>query len=292
MQHNTESFSFYWTVQTYNTKHEEAYTYEQLTAESGDIVRAAFLQGGIECGLTAAASLTAQWLVRESVWCVTAALSLSVLDTVVEDARAILGLVECGLGRRLCWVVAELWVDYAAGKEQVEHSQGEEAFDFAGAVGTESAVGDSLNWVESVAVGHQVGLTGTGAWQEELGPWNARVITGERYNVQHAAVVTVGELLAQVVDAVDWLAVTSTVIILKVAPAGVLVDLVKVLRSHQIGDSTVHLLTALDQTAYVSVNHGLKVALHALEPGQRRTGQKTRNDNLHLVSECCCMLIH
>merc|ERR1739848_72486 len=82
-----------------------------LATQSGNIVRAAFLQGGIKRGTAAATSFTAQRLVRESVGCLTAALSLGILNAFVQHTSAVFGLIERRVGRRQQRVVTVLEVD-------------------------------------------------------------------------------------------------------------------------------------------------------------------------------------
>jgi len=149
---------------------------------------------------------------------VTAASPLSIFNTVDQWTTGF--LVESGL--------LKLFINGTSSDEQVKHFQDEDTFDFAGAVGTESGVGDWVNVVESVAVEDQVRLTGTGTWQVLHLPWDARVVTSAFFIVKHAAIITVSEFFAKVIDSVDWFSVTSSVVVFEVAPATVLVDSVEV----------------------------------------------------------------
>jgi len=149
---------------------------------------------------------------------VTAASPFGIFNTV--DQRTTGFLIEG-------WLL-KLFVDGTSGDEQVEYFQDEDTFDFAGTVSAESGVVDWVNVVESVAVEDQVRFSGTGTWQVLYLPWDARVVSSGFFVIEHAAIVTVSEFLAKVIDTVDWFSVTSSVVVFEVAPATVLVDSVEV----------------------------------------------------------------
>lgn len=186
---------------------------------------------------------------------ITAASSLSVLNTVLEWAAGL--LVECGL--------AEGWIDHTSSDKQVERFQDEHALDLASTVLAESGVSDWVDVVESVAVEDQVALSGTGTWKVLDFPWYARVVSGGLLDVQHAAVVAIVQLLAKVIDTVDWLSVTSSVVVLKVAPAGVLVESVKVVLAEDVTDGSWLRSVGLDEGSDVSVGEVIHLILHGLE---------------------------
>jgi len=97
--------------------------------------------------------------------------------------------------------------------------------------------------------------------------------------VEHAAVITVGKLLAKVVDSVDRLSVASPVVVLKVAPAAVLVDSVKVVSSKDIRNRSRLRSVGLDQRSDVSVGEVVHLVLHGLEAGLGAAGQHYRGGN-------------
>jgi len=236
---------------------------ESLAGDPGNIIWAALLESGV-VGLTAAAaSLSAERLVWESVWHITAAGSLGVLDTILERAAGL--LVEGWLH--------ELWVDNATGNEQVEHFQDEHALNLAGAVLAEAGVGDWVNVVETVAVEDEVGFSGTGTWQVLHFPWHARVVSGDLLNIHHAAVITIVQLLAEVVDTVDWLTVASAVVALKVAPASILVESIEVFFGEDVTDGSWLWSVGLDERSDVSVGEIVHLLLHGLEAGLGKPNQ-------------------
>jgi hypothetical protein len=186
------------------------------------------LKGGIKGLSTAASSLSRQWFVWESVWVISATSSFGILDTVNQGAT---GFFVKG------WLLV-LFVNGTSSDEQVEHFQDEDTFDFAGTVGAESGI---INWadiVESVAVEDQVRFSGTGTWKVLHLPWDARVVSGGFFEIEHATVITVSQFLTEVIDTVDWFSVTSSVVVFKVAPATVFVDSVKVITGENIGDGS------------------------------------------------------
>ena len=71
------------------------------------------------------------------------------------------------------------------------------------------------------------------------------------------------------INTVQRLPVTASMIVLKVAPTSVLVDTVKVVAGQNVADLTVLRLSVLDEAAHVSVAHVLKVSLHVGEAGKR-----------------------
>ena len=183
------------------------------------------MKSGIKSGVTAATSFSRKRLVWESVWVDSAARSFRIFDTVDQWAT---GFLVKG------WLHV-LLVDSTSGDEQVEYFQNEDTFDLAGTVGAESGV----DVVETVAVEGQVDFSGTGTWQVLDCPRNARVVTSGFFEVEHAAIVTVSKFLAKVIDSVDWLSVASSVVVLEVTPASVLVDSVEVIAGQDIGDDSV-----------------------------------------------------
>jgi len=245
--------------------------HEDLTSDPRNVIRAAGLKGSVISGTTAAASLTRERFERESVWVLAAAGSLSVLDTVLEGTAKL--LIERWL--------AELLVDLTAGNKQVEHFQNEDALDLASTVLAEAGTRDWVDVVEAVAIEHQVVLTGTGAWEVLDFPWYARVVASEVLKVQHAAVVAVGQLLAEVVNSIDWLSVTSSVVVLEVAPAAVLVDSVKVFAGEDVTDGPWLWSVGLDQRSDVPVGEVGHLVLHSLKSGMGVANQKHRCEQLH-----------
>jgi hypothetical protein len=209
----------------------------KLASDSGDIIRAAFLKSGVK-GLTAAASsFSGEWFVWESVWVFTAASPFGVFNTVDQWATDF--FVEV-------WLHV-LFVDLTTGNEQVEYFQDENTFDFAGTVGAESGVVDWVNVVESVAVKDQVRLTSSSTWKVLDFPWNARVVSGEFFKVEHAAIVTISKFFTEVINSVNWFSVTSSVVVFEVAPATVLVDSVKVIAGEDIRNGSWLRSVSLDQ---------------------------------------------
>lgn len=199
---------------------------------------------------------------------VTAASPFGIFNTVDQWTTGF--LVESGLH--------ELLVNGTSGNEQVEYFQDEDTFDFAGAVGTESGVGDWVNVVESVAVEDQVRLTGTGTWQVLHCPWDARVVTSALFVVEHATVVTVGEFFTEVIDTVDWFSVTSSVVVFEVAPATVLVDSVEVVAGQDVGDGSRLWSVGLDQRSDVSVGEIVHLIFHGLESGMGVPDEETASE--------------
>jgi len=156
-----------------------------------------------------------------------------------------------------------LFVDSTSGDEQVEYFQNEDTFDLAGTVGAESGV----DVVETVAVESQVDFSGTGTWKVLNFPRNARVVTSGFFEVKHAAIVTVSEFLAKVIDSVDWFSVTSSVVVFKVTPATVLVDSVKVITGQDIGDGSWLGSVGFDERSNVSLGEVFHLVFHGLETG-------------------------
>ena len=191
--------------------------------------------------------------------------SFGVLDTV--DQRATGFLIEF-------WLHV-LFFDSTSSDEQVEYFQDEDALDFAGTVGAEAGVSDRVDVVETVAVEDQVGLSGTGTWKVSHFPWNARVVTRGFFVVEHAAIVSVGEFLAKVIDTVDWLSMTSSVVVFEVAPATVLVYSFKVFSGEDVGDGSRLWLVGLNQRSNVSVGEVVHLFLHGLETGMGVPDEKS-----------------
>lgn len=199
---------------------------------------------------------------------VTAASPFSIFNTV--DQRTTGFLVEG-------WLL-ELFVDGTSGDEQVEYFQDEDTFDFASTVSAESGVVDWVDVVESVAVEDQVRFSGTGTWQVLYLPWDARVVSSGFFVIEHAAIVTVGEFLAKVIDTVDWFSVTSSVVVFEVAPATVLVDSVKVISGEDIRDSSRLWSVGLDQRSDVSVGEVVHLVFHGLEAGMGVPDKETASE--------------
>jgi len=195
-----------------------------LTGDSGNIIWAAFLEGGVKSLSTAASSFSGKWFVWESVWVITTASSFGIFNSVNQWAS---GFFVKG------WLLV-LFVNGTSSDEQVEYFQDEDTFDFAGAVSAELGV-----WiVETVAVEDQVRFSGTGTWKVLNFPWHTRVVSGGLFEIEHATVITVSQFLTEVIDTVDWFSVTSSVVVFKVAPASVLVDSVKVFTGEDVGDGS------------------------------------------------------
>jgi hypothetical protein len=195
------------------------------------------LKGGIKSLSTAASSLSRQWFVWESVWVITATSSFSIFNTVNQWAT---GFFVKG------WLLV-LFVNGTSSDEQVEYFQNEDTFDFASTVGAEVGLGDWVDSVESVAVEDQVRFSGTGTWKVLHLPWDATVVSSGFFKIEHATVITVSQFFTEVIDSVDWFSVTSSVVILKVAPATVLIDSVKVFTGENIGDGSWLRSVGLDQ---------------------------------------------
>jgi len=186
-----------------------------------------------------------------------AASSFSVLDTVDQWAT---GFLVKG------WLHV-LFFDSTSSDEQVKDFQDEDTFDFAGTVSAETFVGDWVDVVESVAVEGQVGFSGTGSWKVSHFPWDATVISGGFFVIDHAAVISVREFLAKVVDAVDRLSVTSSVVVFEVTPATVLVDSVEVITGQDIGDGSWLGSVGFDERSNVSLGEIAHLFSHGLETG-------------------------
>jgi len=215
------------------------------------------LKSGIKSGAAAATSFSGEWFVWESVGVFSAASSFSVLDTVDQWAT---GFLVKG------WLHV-LFFDSTSSDEQVKDFQDEDTFDFAGTVSAETFVGDWVDVVESVAVEGQVGFSGTGSWKVSDFPWDATVISGGFFVIDHAAVISVREFLAKVVDAVDRLSVTSSVVVFEVTPATVLVDSVKVVVGQDVRDGSRLWSVGLDETSDVPVGEVGHLFFHGLEAG-------------------------
>jgi len=188
------------------------------------------LKSSIKSLGSTAASFSRKWFVREPVWVFSATSSFSVFNTVLKWAMNFFVKTVA---------LTEVFIDSTTGDEQVESPQNKHTFDFTGAVLTESGVVDWVNVVESVAVENQVSLSGTSSWQVLNFPRDARVVSGQFFVVDHATVVSVGELFTDVIDTVEWFSVTSSVVVFEVAPASVLVDSVKVVAGKNVGDGSI-----------------------------------------------------
>jgi hypothetical protein len=226
------------------------------------------LKSGIKSGTTAATSFSRQWFVWEPVWVVTAASPFGIFNTV--DQRTTGFFVKRGL--------RVLLVNGTSSDKQVKHFQYKNTFNFADTVSAESGVGDWVNVVKSVAVKNQVRFSGTGTWQVLYFPWNARVVSSGFFVIEHAAIVTVSEFLAKVIDTVDWFSVTSSVVVFEVAPATVLVDSVKVITGEDIRDSTRLWSVGLDQRSDVSVGEVVHLVFHGLEAGMGVPDKETASE--------------
>ena len=169
--------------------------------------------------------------------------------------------------------------DLASGNKQVEHFQSEKTFDLAGAVCAKSGV----DVIESVAVENEVGLTGTGARKVLHFPWNTRIITGGLLEIEHAAIVTIREFFAKVVDPADRFTMSSSVIVLEVTPATVLVDSIEVIVGEDVGDGSWLRSVGFDQRSNVPVGQVLHLILHRLETGMGIADEKGGRENFHLL---------
>jgi hypothetical protein len=218
------------------------------------------LKSGIKSGVTAATSFSRKRLVWESVWVDSAARSFRIFDTVDQWAT---GFFVKG------WLHV-LLVDSTSGDEQVEYFQNEDTFDLAGTVGAESRV----DVVKTVAVEGQVDFSGTSTWQVLDFPRNARVVTKGFFEVEHAAIVTVSKFLAKVIDSVDWLSVASSVVVLEVTPASVLVDSVEVIAGQDIGDGSWLGSVGFDERSNVSLGEVAHLFFHGLETGIGVAGEE------------------
>jgi len=210
---------------------------EQLAAQSGHIIVAAVLKGGVVGGSSATRSLAREWLVRESVGMFAATSSFGVLDSILE--RTVYFLVET-VGLHI------LFVDKPASDKKIESSKYKHSFNFARAILAKAGISGLVDWVESIAVKHQIGLSGAGARKVPYCPWDASVIARSLLEINHATIVAIVKLLAHVVDSSERFAFASSVIVLEVAPASVFVDSVKVFLVENLGDSSIHCLTRLD----------------------------------------------
>jgi hypothetical protein len=186
------------------------------------------LEGGVKGLSTAASSFSREWFVWESVWVFTATSSFGIFNSVNQWATGF--FVKSWL--------RVLFVNSTSGDEQVEYFQDEDTFDFASTVLAEVGFGDWVDSVESVAVKDQVGFSGTGTWKVLDFPWDARIVSGLFFKIEHATVITVSQFFTEVIDTVDWFSVTSSVVVFKVAPASVFVDSVKVFTGENIGDGS------------------------------------------------------
>jgi len=166
--------------------------------------------------------------------------------------------------------------------KQVESFQNEQTFDFASAVGTESSLGVCVYIVESVADKVQVRFSGTSSWKVLDFPWDTTVITSSGFEVHHAAIITIVQFLAKVIDSVDWFTVASAVVFFKVAPASVLVEFVKVVTGEDIRDSSWLWLVGLDQRSDVSVGEFVHLVFHGLEPGLGESSEESGGGDLQL----------
>jgi len=243
-----------------------------LTGDSGNIIRAAFLEGGVKSLSTAASSLSRKWFVWESVWVFTTTSSFGIFDSVNQWATGF--LVKS-------WLLV-LFVNGTSSDEQVEDFQDEDTFDFASTVGAEVGVSDWVDSVESVAVEDQVGFSGTGSWEVLNFPWDARVVSGGFFEIEHATVITIGQFFTEVIDTVDWFSVTSSVVVFKVAPATVLVDSVEVFAGENIGDGSWLRSVGLDQRSNVPVGQFVHLVFHGLEAGLGEPDEEGRGESLQL----------
>jgi len=209
------------------------------------------------------------------VWGFAAASSLGVLDTVFEWATGF--LIEL-------WLHV-LWINGTTSNEQVERFQDKHALDLASAVLAESGLGGLIDWVESVAVEDQVGFSSSGAWQVLHRPWHASVVASSIFKIEHAAVIAIMQLLAKMIDTVDWLSFTSSMIFLKVAPASVLVESIKVLASENLTDSSGLRSIGLDKRSDISVCEITHLIFHGLKAGIGVANQENTSHctQLHLV---------
>jgi len=211
------------------------------------------LKSSIKSGVTAAASFSGERLVWESVRGFSAASSFSIFDTVDQWATGF--LVKS-------WLHV-LFFDSTSSDEQVKNFQDEDTFDFAGTVGAEFGV-----WcVETVAVEDQVGFSGTGTWKVLDFPRNARVVTSVFFKIEHAAIVSVREFLAEVVDTVDWLSVASSVVVFEVTPATVLVESLEVFWVEDVRDGSWLGSVGFDERSNVSLGEIAHLFSHGLETG-------------------------
>ena len=122
-------------------------------------------------------------------------------------------------------------------------------------------------------------------------PWNARVVARGFFVVEHAAVVAVREFLAKMIDTIDRLSVTSSVVVFEVAPATVLVDSVKVILSQNVGDGSRLWSVGLDQTSDVSVGKVGHLFFHGLESGMGVPDKKSRCKKFHGRVILCCLAL-
>ena len=93
------------------------------------------------------------------------------------------------------------------------------------------------------------------------------------------------------IDTIDRLSVTSSVVVFEVAPATVLVDSVKVILSQNVGDGSRLWSVGLDQTSDVSVGKVGHLFFHGLESGMGVPDKKSRCKKFHGRVILCCLAL-
>jgi len=159
---------------------------------------------------TATGSVTVQSFEWKSVWVSTAASFFSgdTFDTWFDWASFVVAWVESVV------VSVSVVIDLGSRQEKSEQRVNKLSFDGASVSGT-------VFGVQAVTRVSQVD-TGSGTWLVRNFPWNARFTGG--FGIDDSALVSISQSFAKSVDFVDWGTFTSSNVIIKVAPASVLVE--------------------------------------------------------------------
>jgi len=159
---------------------------------------------------TATGSVTVQSFEWKSVWISTTAsfFSRNTFDTWFDWASFVVAWVKSVV------VSVGIIINLRSGQEKSEQRINKLSFDGTSVFGTVISV-------QGVARVPQVD-TGTGTWLVGNFPWNARFTGG--FRVQNGALVSVSQSFAKSIDFIDWGTFTSSNVIIKVAPASVLVE--------------------------------------------------------------------
>jgi len=158
-------------------------------------------------------------------------------------------------------------------KEQLKNPDYKDSLDFASNCGAQITV-------ESFASCDKLRLATSNAGNILRLPRNTGIVTSSINNIHHGAVITHMELSAEPVNTIYGLCVASSVIVHKVAPAAVLVDVVEA-GTQDFGEVSICSLSGLHEATDVSIQQLSHIRLHLSQRGQADTGQRGKLKELH-----------
>lgn len=192
-------------------------TQAQLATESRCSVATACQDTSIKSDTGAAATITSHRLVGKSVRIVTAALA-----GWVTSIRVVLAVIDNAV-RFLVKTIRVLKTvrDSVTSHKQIKHLDHKDTFDFTGMLCAAVAV-------KRVAGLNQASFATAGTRNVKHLPGHTGIVSSFINDVNNGTVIAHGELSTEAVEAVDRFGVPAPVVLHKVAPAAVLVDIVEI----------------------------------------------------------------